>query len=856
MRIWSRLLILAFYLLANGSFSPLPGQCRRLPPGCGTQSAGERVADENALHQPKNLEDCFVQLKSLLVPELVKRMEDGSEEDMILYHPSVGLQLRNRWGLWRDSPLAAWFRERGVHHPDSMSGIVLTSFWRHLHGLPLELDEQTRECLWDYLKYRQQERQEAGRSEAKELAAEQAWEAACDRSLQSPDPAWFWIRLSRSRDEHLRYRATLVLSEWAKADPRIPPAMEKRISDSNKDTRELAIRYLGRLKPVRMNLIPVFLRWRESGSVEESSPCDEVAYALADMLPESREALTLALGSPDSRQRSRAIKTVNFAIRQREVTATVSLLPGILGCLQDTDEHIRQEAVDTLGKMGPSAAPAVPALVALLSRCEGYDRVRVLKALGASGPAAADAVPVLIPLLSDKNNQPGNDLHEALGGMIPASLPPLRACAEDRRGEVREAVADCLAHCRDDSSLPEVVSLLSTLLGDEQSDVRKAAAFALAKLGKKASAAAPALLGALRDPAPWVRSGSIFALRFMDAVPPEAVPILKDILSGGDDSVGRFAVMNLFYLDPASLAEALGGDNPAAFVRTSEWVRNTGAFGGDLTPLVPALLHRLRSPDALVRVRAAQVLERVWPHRREVGVALAGALNDSDPAVRAAVYPALRRMGTNCGPAPAALRTRLEMPGLQSAEQQEIVQTLLELCPSSAAEVNAILRGPDPLIAECVAVTLADQIDSWVISAGKVVPGLLDLLKSERPILRDAAARALAGLGHCSLRPLARILVSGDAREKTGALQALAGIASRVGGSPLLELVPEIVHLSGDSSSAIRLESVRTLSRIGSIDPRVTEVLKQAQHDPDPRVRSLALCCEGGRLDARPTENE
>jgi hypothetical protein len=50
--------------------------------------------------------------------------------------------LRNNWGLWKGSRLSKWFNEKGIQAPDDMSGIILDSFWRHLNGKPLKLDEQ------------------------------------------------------------------------------------------------------------------------------------------------------------------------------------------------------------------------------------------------------------------------------------------------------------------------------------------------------------------------------------------------------------------------------------------------------------------------------------------------------------------------------------------------------------------------------------------------------------------------------------------------------------------------------------------------------------------------------------------
>jgi hypothetical protein len=88
------------------------------------------------------LEDSFAELHKILKAEEIEKMRKGAEADMIQYHFTLGMHLRNRWGLWSGSRLAKWFKNKGVSHPDDMSGIVLTSFWRHLNSRPIALDEQ------------------------------------------------------------------------------------------------------------------------------------------------------------------------------------------------------------------------------------------------------------------------------------------------------------------------------------------------------------------------------------------------------------------------------------------------------------------------------------------------------------------------------------------------------------------------------------------------------------------------------------------------------------------------------------------------------------------------------------------
>jgi len=91
---------------------------------------------------PRDLNDCFVELKKIVSPEDLEKIKDEKEDDMVLYHGGLGMHLRNDWGLWAGSRLSEWFNKQGIEHPDDMSGIILDSFWRHLNSQPVLLNAQ------------------------------------------------------------------------------------------------------------------------------------------------------------------------------------------------------------------------------------------------------------------------------------------------------------------------------------------------------------------------------------------------------------------------------------------------------------------------------------------------------------------------------------------------------------------------------------------------------------------------------------------------------------------------------------------------------------------------------------------
>ncbi len=91
---------------------------------------------------PMDLNDCFAQLDSTLTPAVLDTLKNWTEQDMSKAHFTLGLWIRNNWGLWRGSRLSKWFNARGIWHPDDMSSIILKSYWRHLHNTPLDLAAQ------------------------------------------------------------------------------------------------------------------------------------------------------------------------------------------------------------------------------------------------------------------------------------------------------------------------------------------------------------------------------------------------------------------------------------------------------------------------------------------------------------------------------------------------------------------------------------------------------------------------------------------------------------------------------------------------------------------------------------------
>lgn len=97
----------------------------------------------DGIYIPKNLEDCFVQIDKMLNDsikiEIKKKTEDDFSADS---HFGLGKWVRNNWGLWAGSRLSKYFNKMDIYHPDDMSGIIVTSYYRKLTGKEIDLEKQ------------------------------------------------------------------------------------------------------------------------------------------------------------------------------------------------------------------------------------------------------------------------------------------------------------------------------------------------------------------------------------------------------------------------------------------------------------------------------------------------------------------------------------------------------------------------------------------------------------------------------------------------------------------------------------------------------------------------------------------
>ncbi|MCB2411162.1 DUF6794 domain-containing protein [Hymenobacter lucidus] len=108
-----------------------------------TTSLGQSLLKADRRYQPLTLEDAVRHLQKLHSDSLKQCIVSQTEEEFTAgAHFGLGMWMRNNWGLWRGGPLAKHFNTLGVYHPDDMSGIILTTYYRALRQQDWQLDQQ------------------------------------------------------------------------------------------------------------------------------------------------------------------------------------------------------------------------------------------------------------------------------------------------------------------------------------------------------------------------------------------------------------------------------------------------------------------------------------------------------------------------------------------------------------------------------------------------------------------------------------------------------------------------------------------------------------------------------------------
>jgi HEAT repeat protein len=219
----------------------------------------------------------------------------------------------------------------------------------------------------------------------------------------------------------------------------------------------------------------------------------------------------------------------------------------------DFNSSMRQNSVETLGKIGKQAIPALlKILTNILTNQDTKLRLGVVKALRAIGSNADGTVPALIKALSDRDPDVRGNAAAALGEFgqdsldtIPALIATLQnndQCQIDKPNTLY-FIGDIAAASLTKIGKESIPYLIKSLQSSDPS-TRRRSGEALGKIGLDA---VPDLITALKSQNLYLRQGATFALGTIQPSPPEVINQLQEIVMNeqNDRDLRRIAASSL-----------------------------------------------------------------------------------------------------------------------------------------------------------------------------------------------------------------------------------------------------------------------------------------------------------------------
>jgi HEAT repeat protein len=185
----------------------------------------------------------------------------------------------------------------------------------------------------------------------------------------------------------------------------------------------------------------------------------------------------------------------------------------LIAALEDQDVEPVRRSLHRLGRIGPEAIAALPALEQAMRHADGNVRIHAALAICRINGVSAAAIQTLTRELKSPDAGARSFAAAVLAEIGPLSretIPMLAQAMGDRDPYVRLHVAEVLI--RDDEWSYAALGTLLDCLADSDENVRWLAAYSLAELAPQSEDAVGALTGALKDSSDKVRVGAVYAL--------------------------------------------------------------------------------------------------------------------------------------------------------------------------------------------------------------------------------------------------------------------------------------------------------------------------------------------------------
>ncbi len=361
--------------------------------------------------------------------------------------------------------------------------------------------------------------------------------------------------------------------------------------------------------------------------------------------------------------------------------------------LKAEDQSERRRAAYALGRIAPNDISVVQALVAALDDPYQPARRYVVHSLGRIGPPAESAIGAIVHAIGDDKND------DYFRYMAVQALGRIGKRSDNVSDVLHQALASGNLVYRVHASLAlwkihhdaESLDNLTALLNQDDPVVLFEAAMAIAELGPAAEPAAPRLVQLLAHHDSDVRRAAAATLvRIGQPALPLLVDTLQDASAGTDPRAVIYAV--------GRILDQIRGDVIEAPETTIETLRD--AAGPLLTTVAPALVARFDAEDEALRFAAADAVARLGLLAVPL---LARTIENPNERLSQTAVVAFERLEQHLPPAKtsalAPLRANLVAPLLAVMQSQDPTRRragfrafqALEL-PTTAPETQLVLQ--------------------------------------------------------------------------------------------------------------------------------------------------------------------
>ena len=445
-------------------------------------------------------------------------------------------------------------------------------------------------------------------------------------------------------------------------------------------------------------------------------------------------------------------------------------------------------------KIAAIGAPAVPAMVKLLSSTEkyehAYDEIVQRSAVPILTQIGEPAVGALAPLLGSRERSIGSDAGRVLGGIGGRGVDVLLKAASSARLSVRMDAVAGLLKTRDPRRLPA----LKKLTRDKDPKLRRWASLLLQMLEKEQITSPAPTQKPPQPRAPGKDGLDGWAGLSTQQKVKLARNFIKALGSKNEATARRAADELARSDDPATAPElfilAEQGDSPepprplhsALFALRKLWAGKKLGYGAR-----SAMALLLAAKSGNVRRYAAYIIGAA-------GIELAvpeliGALSDPSSGLRNVAKEALTDLGYEVSSAPG------NRYALADPDYRDRTDSHVRILVDMLGDDNYFRR--KSLVSELAA------------RGEDAIAPLKRALKDERPLVRLCAIRALGGTDHPQARETLAQMTTGP--DKLMARRAVVALAQ----APVQASLPLWTKLLSDSDPGVRAGAARALGRIG-----------------------------------------